>query len=1018
MSGLADSHTIEFFRSALRCSGFPGWLPHDHVLGLKGPNVMNSFRKGSSAYTIILLTTLCGIAGSALAQDSHASRFGREGTVKVRVPSSAAAQAVASSGGTLVADYQSFAIVEMPKEKAANFSGEVLADENKILLNVGAIDTTRAPAPQARGEFTGRSLHLVQFAGPVQPDWLDRMTATGVEIVTYIPSNAYLVYGNSAQIASLQAVAAGRPEFQWNGRYEDEYKIDPAAGALMADPAVAVQLNGEASPLFAIQLVRDAATNAATAGVINAVRSGAVVRDEEFLNYRNVIAPIPPALLATVAAQPDVVSIQPYVMPIKMDERQDQIVAGNISGTTPTGPGYLTWLASRGFTQAQFAASNFAVDVSDSGIDNATTSPNHFGLYETGVRPGTSRIIYNRLVGSAHSGSTLKGCDGHGTLNTHIVLGFDDLAGTPYADASGYHYGLGVCPFTKAGSSVIFDPSTFTSPNYASLQSQAYNNGARISTNSWGANVSGAYNSDAQSYDSLVRDAQPTGSTVPVAGNQEMVIVFSAGNAGSGSGTIGSPGSAKNIICVGAAEGVQAFGGSDGCATPDSQANSANDMVSFSSRGPCTDGRKKPDIVAPGTHISGGVVQAANPAATGTADSCFTANGVCGGTGGSDFFPVSGQQLYTASSGTSHSCPAVAGGCALIRQFFINQGMTPPSPAMTKATLMNSARYLTGTGANDTLPSNSQGIGEMNLGEAFNRGAVTPTLFRDQVAGDMFTASGQTRVFTGTIADSSKPFRVTLAWTDAPGATSGAAYKNNLDLTVTIGANTYKGNVFSGANSVTGGSADVANNVESVFLPAGQSGAFTVTVTATNINSDGVPNVGGSLDQDFALVVYNRADPCVAAAIVTGPTDVHGCPGSNRQFSVLASGTPTVNYTWRRGTTVLTNGGHYSGVDTQTLTISSMSAGDVASDYNCVVSNSCGGQTSNNAAIIYCAADLDCNGVVDDSDFVAFATAYDIFICSDPTMPAGCPADLNGDTFVDDSDFVLFANAYDAYLCP
>ena len=44
---------------------------------------------------------------------------------------------------------------------------------------------------------------------------------------------------------------------------------------------------------------------------------------------------------------------------------------------------------------------------------------------------------------------------------------------------------------------------------------------------------------------------------------------------------------------------------------------------------------------------------------------------------------------------------AVAAGCALIRQYFLNQGLSAPSPAMTKALLMNSARYMTGTSVND-----------------------------------------------------------------------------------------------------------------------------------------------------------------------------------------------------------------------------------------------------------------------------------------------------------------------------
>ena len=53
----------------------------------------------------------------------------------------------------------------------------------------------------------------------------------------------------------------------------------------------------------------------------------------------------------------------------------------------------------------------------------------------------------------------MQGCDGHGNLNAHIIAGFSDIVtGFPARDAGGYHYGLGVCPFVKVGSSVIFDP--------------------------------------------------------------------------------------------------------------------------------------------------------------------------------------------------------------------------------------------------------------------------------------------------------------------------------------------------------------------------------------------------------------------------------------------------------------------------------------------------------------------------------------------------------------------------------
>ncbi|MBY0111219.1 MAG: hypothetical protein K2Y21_00250 [Phycisphaerales bacterium] len=65
-----------------------------------------------------------------------------------------------------------------------------------------------------------------------------------------------------------------------------------------------------------------------------------------------------------------------------------------------------------------------------------------------------------------------------------------------------------------------------------------------------------------------------------------------------------------------------------------------------------------------------------------------------------------------------------------------------------------------------------------------------------------------------------------------------------------------------------------------------------------------------------------------------------------------------------------------------------------------------------------CPGDLNGDTLVDDADFVIFATAYNILDCADPAMAPGCPADLNADLFVDDADFVLFANAYNELLCP
>ena len=744
----------------------------------------------------------------------------------------------------------------------------VAAEESShsIYLNTGRLDTV-APVtlrPTASRAETG--LELIQFTGPIQPDWHAALRQTGVRILSYVPDHAYLVAGDAVALARAEAI----PSVQWHGVYRAEHKIHPRARQRLTD-------------LFAIQLADDGGGNVATLALLDRLKLEPVRRQSRTAPYVNLVLRLQPEDLDTVAAQPDVISIHPAAVPRKLDERQDQIIAGNLTGLAPTGPGYLAWLSSKGFTQAQFDASGFVVDMSDSGIDNGTTQPGHFALYPLGDPTQPSRVVYNRLEGLPNWHSTLQGCDGHGTLNTHIVAGYVNLpAGFPHTDAAGFAYGLGVCPFVRVGSSVIFDPDNSTNPDTTTLLSTAYRDGARISNNSWGNDSSsdGQYDADAQTYDALVRDSQPVGAAHPATGNQEMVIVFSAGNDGPGAQTITSPGTAKNVITVGAATNVRSLNpahggndatGADGCDTADPDALSADDVVGFSSQGPCNDGRVKPDLVAPGTHITGGVPQREPaPAATGlgAALSCFVnfgglygcyGFGICAlsnscTTTAADFFPL-GQEFYSVSSGTSHAAPAVAGACALVRQYFINQGWLPPSPAMTKAYLLNAARYLTGAAANDTLPSVSQGSGELNLGRAFD---AVPRLIRDQIAADKFTASGQTRSWTGAIGDPSHPFRVTLAWTDAPGSTlASRALNNDLDLTVTVGGITYKGNVFSGARSVAGGTADRLNNVENVFLPAGTTGSFTVTVTAHNISSDGVPGNADPLDQDFALVIYN-----------------------------------------------------------------------------------------------------------------------------------------------------------------
>ncbi len=779
---------------------------------------------------------------------------------------------------------------KLNKIEASSAPGAVNPDDpGMILLNAVRINAKSEEGQAMRqsvGSFSGKRMHIVKFRGPVEGEWFKSLTSTGAEIIDYIPNFAYLVYGDAGTLQLIQsnANAVGSP-IEWDGVYKDEYRFAPNVWRETPEKDGALI---PSSDQFQIQLYKDGPVNDETLDFVKSIQTSPIKGQQNVLHYVNFVVGLDKDGLTKLASRPDVISIVPYFEKRKMDERQAIIMTGDLNGNVPNPGNYMSYLAGKGFTQAQFDTSGFAVDVTDSGIDTATpASPTQFLLRKFGDPANTSRFIYSRLEGTAHSGSTLQGCDGHGNLNATIIGGYvpdgAPFNAFPHMDASGFRYGMGLAPFVKVGSSVIFDPDTFTSPNYSNLQSKAYNDNARISSNSWGSSLN-TYTTDSQAYDSLVRDAQQSGSTFPAAGNQEMVILFAAGNGGSGSNTVGEPGTAKNVITVGASENVQAFGAADQCGTTDAEANSANDIVGFSSRGPTSDGRKKPDIVAPGTHVSGGVAQSTvvSPVTgNGTQLTCFDASGVCAGTGSNNFFPV-GQQWYTASSGTSHSTPAIAGVAALIRQHFLNNTLGAPSPALTKGIIMNSARYMNGTGANDNLFSNNQGMGMVSLNNYFDIFARAH-IIRDQVPADKFTATGQERIFSGTVADNTKPFRVTVAWSDAPGSTTGNAYVNNLDLEVTVGGQTYLGNVFTGANSSTGGSADVRNNVESVFIPAGVSGTFVIKVKATNIAGNGVPNDADALDQDFALIASNASEVPVAVIQANSVTitSENGNPANN-----------------------------------------------------------------------------------------------------------------------------------------
>lgn len=812
---------------------------------------------------VLLLSTVLVLPGWEPAASAAPRPAAPQGKILVDAADENTLQELIRQGAVRVADYGAFSLWQAPGSAVAGLRERAGAsapdDFDTIYLRGGrTVDTAAESVSRTSGlrqtRIQGAQFWLVQFIGPVKGEWLDELQAMDLTPVMYMPNNAYVIWGDGAALDALEKAIPKSPSIQWSGAYHPDYRLAPTL-----QEARQVLPGGE----WADVTVQLYASPDASASLDQLMALGGMVYQSpsRLLNFVNISLQLPIEQLVDIAGWDDVFNVEPYVRPQLSDEVQNQIIAGNVTTSggniVPSGPGYLAWLATKGFPTTP--ASYPIVDVVDDGVDiGSASNVLHPDFHQFGSLSNPDRIPYMNNCTQDTSGN---GVGGHGNINAGIVASYNNRTGSPHVDSLGYRIGLGVSPYGRVASTKVFrnyagwDDSKCGGTDQG-VVAASYNAGAALTSNSWGAAVYGAYNASSQAYDALTRDASSS-----TAGNQQMLHIFAAGNQGSTSNSIDAPGTAKNVLTVGATENVRNNGTADGCGI--SAANNADDIATFSSRGPTDDGRIKPDIMAPGTHVQGPASQDPN----------FNGSSVCGAAGNDGQYPPTdayypaGQTLYTWSSGTSHSTPAVAGAASLLYNYYgrtLQVGHTP-SPAMIKALLLNSTRYLTGLSANDTLPSSNQGWGDVNLGRLFDS---TPRQSLDQ--GVILNETGQTYEWNGAIASGSQPFRVTLAWTDAPGNTTGAAYVNDLDLEVTIGTDVYKGNVFSGQSSVTGSSFDTKNNVESVFLPAGTTGSFRIRVIARNIAGDGVPGNADVTDQDFALVLYN-AGP----APLLEPSGVH-----------------------------------------------------------------------------------------------------------------------------------------------
>jgi len=676
--------------------------------------------------------------------------------------------------------------------------------EIRLRTQIITVTPTSKPALTAQFQSQGLSLQtpasglfLVQFTHPPGPTERAELRTLGVELLKYVPDDAFIARFNRVSPAGV----AAENFVTWVGPYRPELKVHPRLAAAMRAAAKTNQ------PVSVTILLSASATGpeiAAVRGQLASIQSESHLRQGTFLRGR-----LSPKNLDALAQSGAVLWIENAPKHKLIDEAASKLVGGDDGQVaTPT----LT-------QQWGYNGSNVIVCVADTGLDTGNTNTMHPDL--RGRVAGL--MYYSTNVADASDGY------GHGTHCAGIVAG---NAATGETDPdTGQFYGLGVASGASLFIQRIFDSDAnelnFT--NDETLTHDAVRHGAKIGSNSWGNDVQGDYDTDCAQFDELVRDAD-----AGTPGDQPYIEEFSAGNAGPNSETMDSPAAAKNVIATGASENVPGTL----AATYGLYADGPDTMADFSSRGPCADGRIKPDLVAPGTWIASAASSAAPDE------------------GAIAWSPI--DNYYVFMGGTSMSGPHAAGAAAVFVQFYKSTHTNAmPSPALVKAALINSADELDeANGGPGPVPNNDEGWGRINLANIVVTNVNSAPRFYQYLDQSVLLTNNQVYAQHIFVQGSDQPLKITLAYTDVPGFPGAIpALVNDLDLELVAPDGTlYRGNQFGAGESVPNApTPDRLNNVEGIYLSQPAPGDYLVRVRGSKIVQDAVSN-SPAIDQDFALV--------------------------------------------------------------------------------------------------------------------------------------------------------------------
>ena len=672
-----------------------------------------------------------------------------------------------------------------------------------VVLVVGLLLVFASPSESASdGELASSNpkaeLWVVAVDGGVAGELRSSLTGTGAEVVAHIAPHRWLVAGDGAAIAAMPGVVSAEPWRSADGVHAELRMLDSPSK------------NASTDEVFIVAAFAPGLAVVPVAERLEAVGAQLSWVDESARPAPQLGLKVPRSRLAAVVDElettPGLVLAEPQAPVRLLNSGSVWRCQSGLRGLTPIFEHGL-----RGEGQV-IGIMDTGLDVDECRFDDPVVGLPALNQADgIEVNPDHRKVLAVDFHWDADWPPQPSSWDNHGH-GTHV-------AGSAAGDVNGngtYDGVDGMAPAAKLviqdGGALIDDCADLpglgcpVKPLEPVLE-QAWAQGARIHTNSWG---------DEENFLPYGRYTERTADVDRFMWNhKDTLVFFAAGNSGPGSGTVISPATGKNVVAVGATL--------HGDFQPPC-------VVDFSSRGWTRDGRIKPDVLAPGTWV---VSAATNRVVPGP--SCSDA----------------------MSSGTSMAAPTAAGLAALVRQYFTH-GYYPagfarsgdgfePTAALVKAVLIASAVDLSTMGCpHQPIPSHEQGWGLIQLDTALAFSGDDHRLLVDDHR-EGFAAPADEPVRLTIAVTEPGQLKVVLVWTDAP-SSSLAEFNlvNDLDLMVSGPDGAFHGNVLHDGASISGGFADRINNVEVVLLPEVERGIWTIEVA---------PHAVPAPEQDFALAI-------------------------------------------------------------------------------------------------------------------------------------------------------------------